>query len=135
MKKFNGRIWVSENDHQVVKIDMVAHDDINIGWGLVGRVHQRQPARVLAPPGQRRGVAAGRGADRSERPHAAVPPVPDHMRTEYFDYKKWSVDTCRDLRRPAGTMIRDQVRGQVSGQSGLSRLRPQASETHHERDP
>ena len=40
MKKFSGRIWIAEADHQVVKIDMVANDDISIGLGLVGRVHR-----------------------------------------------------------------------------------------------
>jgi hypothetical protein len=40
MKQFEGTIWVSEVDHEVVKIDMHAKDDVTIGWGLLGRIHE-----------------------------------------------------------------------------------------------
>jgi hypothetical protein len=39
MKKFRGRAWVSADDYQVVKVEMEAIDDISIGWGIIGRVH------------------------------------------------------------------------------------------------
>jgi hypothetical protein len=40
MKQFAGRIWVAEADHQIVKLDMRATDDVTIAWGVVGRVHR-----------------------------------------------------------------------------------------------
>lgn len=40
MKSFAGRIWVDEKDYHLVRIDMRAFDDITIGWGVVGRVHE-----------------------------------------------------------------------------------------------
>ena len=40
MKQFGGRIWVDESDYQVVRLDMRALDDVTIGWGIIGRVHQ-----------------------------------------------------------------------------------------------
>lgn len=40
MKQFAGRMWVGERDYQAVRIDMRATDDVTIGWGIVGRVHQ-----------------------------------------------------------------------------------------------
>lgn len=40
MKKFKGRAWVADDTYQVVKVEMEAIDDINIGWGLLGRVHK-----------------------------------------------------------------------------------------------
>jgi hypothetical protein len=39
-KKFKGHAWVCNDDYQVARIEMEAIDDITIGWGLVGRVHE-----------------------------------------------------------------------------------------------
>jgi hypothetical protein len=40
MKQFAGEVWISESDHQIARLDMRAIDDVSIGWGIVGRVHQ-----------------------------------------------------------------------------------------------
>jgi hypothetical protein len=40
MKQFEGTAWISELDHEVVKVDMHAKDDVTIGWGLLGRLHE-----------------------------------------------------------------------------------------------
>ncbi|HZB26318.1 MAG TPA: hypothetical protein VE379_09320 [Vicinamibacterales bacterium] len=40
LKQFAGEIRVSETDHQIVRLDMRALDDVSIGWGIVGRVHK-----------------------------------------------------------------------------------------------
>jgi hypothetical protein len=40
MKQFAGEVWISEADHQIVRLDMRALDDVSIGWGIVGRVHE-----------------------------------------------------------------------------------------------
>jgi hypothetical protein len=40
MKQFEGTVWVSESDHQIVKLDMRARDDVTIGWGVLGRLHE-----------------------------------------------------------------------------------------------
>jgi hypothetical protein len=40
MKQFEGRAWVSENDFQIAKLEMQARDDVSIGWGILGRVHE-----------------------------------------------------------------------------------------------
>jgi hypothetical protein len=46
MKHFAGTIWVSEADHQLVRLDMRAIDDVTIGWGIVGRLHEG--TRIIA---------------------------------------------------------------------------------------
>ena len=38
MKAFEGRVWFSETDSQIVKIDMHAARDVTIGWGVIGRL-------------------------------------------------------------------------------------------------
>ena len=40
MKQFEGTAWVSEVDHEIVKLDMHAKGDVTIGWGLLGRIHE-----------------------------------------------------------------------------------------------
>jgi hypothetical protein len=40
LKQFAGEVWISEADHQIVRLDMRALDDVSIGWGIVGRVHK-----------------------------------------------------------------------------------------------
>ena len=40
MKQFEGHLWLSEADYQVVKIDMQAVGDVTIGWGVVGRINK-----------------------------------------------------------------------------------------------
>ena len=40
MKQFEGRAWISEEDDQLARLEMRARDDVTIGWGIVGRVHQ-----------------------------------------------------------------------------------------------
>jgi hypothetical protein len=40
MKRFRGRVWVDEANYQIAKIDMHAFDDISIGWGIIGRIHE-----------------------------------------------------------------------------------------------
>ena len=40
MKQFAGRVWVAEHGYQLVKLEMEAHDDVTIGWGIIGRVHK-----------------------------------------------------------------------------------------------
>ena len=39
-KRSGGTAWISELDHEVVKVDMHAKDDVTIGWGLLGRLHE-----------------------------------------------------------------------------------------------
>ena len=39
MAHFEGYLWVTEADYQIVKVDMRATSDVTIGWGVVGRIH------------------------------------------------------------------------------------------------
>ena len=38
--KFRGRAWVSEDDYQVIKVEMEAVENVLLGWGILGRVHK-----------------------------------------------------------------------------------------------
>jgi hypothetical protein len=93
MKKFAGRIWVSETDHQIAKIDMAAIDDLTLGLGIVGRVHEGSRlmfTRRLVNgeawlPAEARINATGRTL--------LFRTFKFDTLTSYSNYKKWSVDT------------------------------------------
>jgi hypothetical protein len=93
MKKFAGKIWVVEADGQIVKVDLKAFDDISVGYGMVGRVHQgarlefarRRVNNEAWLPSSSHISATGRTL--------LFRPFDFDVRTEYLDYKKWSVDT------------------------------------------
>jgi len=93
MTKFAGKLWVVESDGQIVKLDLTAFDDISVGYGLVGRVHQgarlefarRRVNNEAWLPGSSHITAKGRTL--------LFRPFDFDVRTEYLDYKKWSVDT------------------------------------------
>jgi hypothetical protein len=40
MKQFEGRLWVAEPGYQLAALELRAIDDVSIGWGIVGRVHE-----------------------------------------------------------------------------------------------
>jgi hypothetical protein len=67
MKQFAGRAWFVEQDGQLARLDMEARDDVSIGWGVVGRLHQgsrliveRAPVGKLWLPARLRFSATGR---------------------------------------------------------------------------
>lgn len=93
MRKLIGRAWISESDHELVRLDVEAIDTISIGHGLVARVHkgshwsfQRRkvnndewlPALLRYSASARVGVVK-----MMRRSHTA----------EFSSYKKFNVDT------------------------------------------
>jgi hypothetical protein len=93
MTKFAGKVWVVEADGQIVKLDLTAFDDIPVGYGIVGRVHQgarlefarRRVNNETWLPASSHISAKGRTL--------LFRPFVFDVRTDYTDYKKWSVDT------------------------------------------
>ena len=93
MKKFAGKLWVAEADGAIVKLDLTAFDDISVGYGMVGRVHQgarlefarRRINNEAWLPSSSHITAKGRTL--------MFRPFDLDVRTEYLDYKKWSVET------------------------------------------
>jgi len=92
-KKFKGRAWVCEDDYQVARVEMEAIDDITIGWGLVGRVHEgskftflrRKVNNEIWLPAEAKFEASGRTLLFRKFQLFTV--------TSYSDYKKFNVDT------------------------------------------
>ncbi len=38
--KFNGRVWVSEAEYEVMKAELDSTETINVGWGFLGRIQE-----------------------------------------------------------------------------------------------
>jgi hypothetical protein len=93
MKKFHGKLWVTEAGGDIVKLDLTAFDDISVGMGFVGRVHEG--ARLEFARRRVNGEAwlpasshiSAKGRTLLFRPFTF------DVRTDYQDYKKFSVDT------------------------------------------
>ncbi len=58
IRHFSVRAWVSENDHELVKLEAEAIDRPEVRPGCAGQAAQGCPAVVPAPKSQRRGLAA-----------------------------------------------------------------------------
>ncbi|MEO5822837.1 MAG: hypothetical protein ABIT71_20210, partial [Vicinamibacteraceae bacterium] len=93
MKKFAGKLWIAEADGAIVRLDLTAFDDISVGYGVVGRVHQgarlefarRRVNNETWLPSSSHITAKGRTL--------LFRPFTFDVRTDYTDYKKWSVET------------------------------------------
>ncbi len=40
MRHFKARVWISESDAELVRVDIEAIDNLSFGWGLLARVHK-----------------------------------------------------------------------------------------------
>jgi hypothetical protein len=92
-KKFKGHAWVCQDDYQVARIEMEAIDDITIGWGLLGRVHEgskftftrKKVNGEIWLPAEAKFEASGRTLLFRKFQLFTV--------TSYSDYKKFNVNT------------------------------------------
>jgi hypothetical protein len=95
-KKFKGHAWVCNDDYQVARIEMEAIDDITIGWGLLGRVHEgskftftrKKVNGEIWLPAEAKFEASGRTLLFRKFQLFTV--------TSYSDYKKFNVATSVD---------------------------------------
>lgn len=93
LKKFKARAWVAEDEAQLVHIEATALEDITIGWGLVGRVHdggrftftRRKVNNEVWLPAEATFEASGRTL--------LFRSFQISTTTTYSDYKKFNVDT------------------------------------------
>ena len=100
MRHFSVRAWVSENDHELVKLEAEAIDDLKTGFGLLARVHKGARVSFL-----RRKVndEVWLPAVVSYSGSARVGLLVTLRRSgtsEFSGYRKYSVDTSEGLGRP-----------------------------------
>ena len=97
MKKIRARVWIHETEHQIVRVEIEALEDIGVGLGVIGKLYKGtvgefQRAKVNSEvwlPARARVTAKGRALFRK----FAIDSV-----TEWWDYKKFSVSTTEETR-------------------------------------
>lgn len=93
MKRFAGKLWVAEAGGAVVKVDLTAFDDISVGLGVVGRVHQGARLEFARRFVNNEAWLPSSSHISAKGRTLMFRPFTFDVRTEYMDYKKWSVDT------------------------------------------
>ena len=100
LQKFKGRAFVSEADAQVVRVEMEALDNISFGLGLLARVNKGSQATF-----ERRYVNGEVWLPATARLRASgrqflVRGIDLDIEAEWFDYRKFSVDTKETVSAP-----------------------------------
>ena len=93
MRHFRVRAWISENDYELVRVEVEAIDDLSFGWGLFARVHKGAQATY-----QRRKVnkEVWLPADVTWTGSARVlllKHLRERGRSQFFGYRRYSVGT------------------------------------------
>jgi hypothetical protein len=67
LQKLAGRAWVAERDHQLMRLEVEAIDDVSFGWGFLARLYegsqmvfQRRPVNDVWLPSELRYTGGGR---------------------------------------------------------------------------
>jgi hypothetical protein len=93
MKRFAGKLWVVEASGDIVKLDLSAFDDISVGLGVVGRVHQGARLQFTRRFVNNEAWLPASSHISAKGRTLLFRPFTFDVRTEYTDYKKWTVDT------------------------------------------
>jgi hypothetical protein len=102
MRHFSVRAWVSENDHELVRLEAEAIDDLKSGRGVLAKLHKGARLSFL-----RRKVndeiwlPAAASFDGSVRVGLLVT-LRRSGTSEFSGYRKYSVDTFEGFSRPEG---------------------------------
>jgi hypothetical protein len=99
MRHFAGKAWVSESDHELVKLEAEALDTVSVGLGLLARVHKGSRAAF-----ERRKVNGEKWLPASASYTASARVLLlKRMRvggtSEYSDYRKFTVATATAVGR------------------------------------
>jgi hypothetical protein len=100
MRRFAARAWVSESDHELVRVDAEAVETLSIGFGLLARIHK---GTRLSFERRKINGEAWLPARSSYAGSARVGLVRTLRRqgvSEFSAYRKFSVDTSADYEIP-----------------------------------
>lgn len=94
MRRFTARAWVSESDHELVRLETEAVDDVPFGWGILARLHKG--ARLTFERRKVNGEVWLPAAVRYEGKGRVglVATLRRSGSSEYADYRKFTVDTA-----------------------------------------
>jgi hypothetical protein len=104
MTKVKGRVWISEDDYQVARVEAQMLDDLSFGLGLFGKLYKGTTASFerqkvhdeIWLPSEMRIRATGRALVRRFHVDSVV---------RYSDYRRFSVETESTFAVPAGPVV------------------------------
>lgn len=100
MRHFSVRAWISENDHELVKLEAEAIDDLTSGFGLLARVHKGARVSFLRRKVNDEvwlpAVVTYSGSARV----GLLVTLRRSGTSEFSGYRKYSVDTSEGVGRP-----------------------------------
>ena len=100
MRNFSGRVWISESDHELARVEVEAVDNVSIGLGLLARLHKgstlsferrKVNGEAWLPASARYSISGRIGLVAVMRRAAIV---------EFSNYKKFGVDTSTTITLP-----------------------------------
>ncbi len=98
--KFAGQAWVDEQDHQVVRVNVQAIDDVTIGWGLLARVYKGAEGTFERRKVNDEAWLPARAEFRAGGRIALFKRFSVDVTDQFSDYKKFSVDTTSSFTLP-----------------------------------
>jgi hypothetical protein len=101
LQRFSGEAWVTADDYQLVKIDLTARETINIGWGIIGRIHEGSRATFRRTPVEGGVWLPQRGHLQVSGRAVLVKAVRVDATIEYSDYRRGTAQTHA---RPSDTV-------------------------------
>jgi hypothetical protein len=100
MRNFTARAWVSEADHEVVRLEAEAVDDITIGLGLLARVHKGGRAEFHRRKVNGELWLPAKASYTGSARLLLFKMFRQSEITEYSNYRKFTVDTDAVYSRP-----------------------------------
>ena len=101
LKSFRGRVWISESDFELARLDVEAIDTVSIGFGLLARLHKGTTASFA----RRKGNGEAWLPARAEYVFSARVLLLKQLREgglfEFSNYRKFTVDTSTAIESPA----------------------------------
>ncbi len=100
MQKFSLRAWISESDHELVRLDAEAIDTLSGGFGLLVRLHKGSELSFLRRRVNNEVWLPAAVHFRGEARVGLVRTLRRSGTSEFSDYRKFSVDTDTTYQPP-----------------------------------
>ena len=100
MQKFSLRAWISESDHELVRLDAEAIDTLTSGFGVLARLHKGSTLSFLRRRVNNEVWLPAAVHFRGGARVALVRTLRRSGTSEFSDYRKFSVDTATTYRPP-----------------------------------
>jgi len=99
MEKARGRAWISEDDHEVARVEVEMIDDVPVGWGVLGKLYKGATASF-----ERRKINGEVWLPRAVHFEGDGRALIRHFHVsssvEFSDYRKFSVETSTTFSAP-----------------------------------